>query len=51
MFKNVKGEFIKRRVNKMITNANKNGLNHSDDLGIAGFNIEEVKDGISDSES
>jgi len=43
-FKNSKGEFVKRRVNKMKRIYENQGLFHYDDLGIAGFNIEKIGD-------
>jgi hypothetical protein len=39
-FKNYKGEFIKRRISKAVSEFSKAGISHSDDIGIAGFHID-----------
>lgn len=38
-FKNLKGEFLQRRYKNWQKNNNKEGINHSDDIGIAGFSF------------
>lgn len=45
-FKNVKGEFLKRRVNKMVEDMKAKGFNHQDDLGMAAFIIEKENENI-----
>lgn len=39
-FKNLKGEFIKRRFHHWNKNINKEGIQHADDVSIAGFSFE-----------
>lgn len=39
-FKNLKGEFIKRRFHHWNKNINKDGIQHADDISIAGFSFE-----------
>lgn len=39
-FKNFKGEFIKRRFHHWNKNINKEGIQHADDISIAGFSFE-----------
>jgi hypothetical protein len=36
-FKNTKGEYLKRRLNKALKKLNKNGINHYDDLSVGSF--------------
>jgi len=36
-FKNVKGEFLKRRLNKALKNLNRRDINHYDDLSVGAF--------------
>lgn len=38
-FKNLKGEFIQRRYKNWVKKINKEGINHADDIGIAGFSF------------
>ena len=38
-FKNLKGEFIQRRYKNWLKKINKEGINHADDIGIAGFSF------------
>lgn len=38
-FKNLKGEFIQRRFKNWHKKINKEGINHADDIGIAGFSF------------